>query len=122
MANSAEHAVAGGAVGLGMYLALCRYYKRQPKLGEALICTGVAIVTAGVPDLIEPALHPHHRQFAHSVTAGGLVTKLALAKCGIENELWDEFQKILAAAAVAGYVSHLVLDGCTPHGLPLLGK
>jgi membrane-bound metal-dependent hydrolase YbcI (DUF457 family) len=99
---------------------LCRHYEHEPKLGECLLCVGVGLITAGVPDIVEPAIYPCHRQLAHSVTAGGLMTKIAMEKCGGENG-WD-FQNVLLTVAIAGYVSHLVLDGCTPRGLPLLGS
>ena len=100
---------------------MCRYYKRRPDFGELLVCAGLALVAGAAPDLFEPAAHPHHRQLAHSVAAGGVLTKFAFDKCGFLNCEWDEFAKIAMAAGIAGYISHLVADACTPCGLPLLG-
>src|SRR2546421_4330066 len=109
MANAAEHGGVGAAAGGVAYLAMCKYYNRQPTFGEFLLCVGVGLVAAAVPDLVEPALHPHHRQLAHSFTTGGLLLKFATEKCSSACE-WDEFQKILLTAASAGYLSHLALD------------
>jgi hypothetical protein len=100
---------------------MCRYYNRRVDLGELLLCAGAGLLSGGVPDVLEPALHPHHRQLAHSVTVGGLLAKFGVERCSFKNGEWDQFHKILAAALIAGYISHLVADGCTPRGLPLLG-
>lgn len=122
MANLKEHAGWGFGSGIVTYAVMCRYYKRPFDFGEMLVCAVVATVTGLVPDVVEPALDPNHRSFAHSVTAGSGIVGLAMSSCGVENKNWDEWYKILGAAATAGYISHLVLDGCTPRGLPLLSK
>lgn len=122
MPNAAQHGLIGAAAGGATYVLMCRYYKRQLDFGEFLVCAGAGLLSAAVPDLLEPALHPHHRQLAHSVTTGGLLAKYASIMCCAENGTWDEFRKILVASAIGGYISHLVADGCTPRGLPLLGK
>jgi len=82
-------------------------------------CAAVGTVTALVPDVIEPALTPNHRGLAHSVATGSALLRLAYELSCAENQAWEEFQKILFASAAAGYVSHLVADGCTPQRLPL---
>jgi inner membrane protein len=119
LANASQHAVIGGMAGGSTYVAMCSYYKRQARLDELLICIGVGVATAAVPDLLEPALHPHHRQIAHSFTTGGVLAKLATEKCFTNCE-WDQLQKIVLAAAIAGYLSHLVADACTPRCLPII--
>lgn len=77
-------------------------------------CGAVAGAAALVPDLLEPAINPHHRKFCHSVVFGGLVVWMCFGahtqKCGIE------VRKLLAAAAV-GYASHLVADALTPRSI-----
>src|SRR5207248_11091325 len=104
MANAAQHATIGILAGAGTYLAMCSYYNRQPSFGEFLLCAGVGLFTGGVPDRLEPAVHSHHRQLAHSFSVGGLLAKFASEKCGADCE-WDQFQKILLAVGVAGYLS-----------------
>jgi hypothetical protein len=71
MANAKQHAVIAAIAGGGTYLAMCRFHERPLDFGELLVCAGLAIVAGTAPDLLEPATHPHHRQLAHSVTAGG---------------------------------------------------
>jgi membrane-bound metal-dependent hydrolase YbcI (DUF457 family) len=120
MANAKEHAVIAVIAGGSTYLGLCSYYKRQPSLGEFLVCAGLAPVAGAAPDLLEPAIHPHHRQLAHSFTVGGALAKFAIEKCGNGNCEWEEFSKIAMACGAAGYLSHLVADACTPRCLPLV--
>lgn len=77
MANAADHALYGGLAGGITYLVMCQYYERDPDLLELLMCAGAAVLSGGLPDIIEPAIHPHHRQFAHSFTTGGILLRLA---------------------------------------------
>lgn len=121
MANAAQHGLIGTATGVGTYLFMCRRLARKVDFGEMLLCAGLGLITSAVPDIVEPALHSHHRQFFHSVTAGSVLTGFALNRCSHNNELWDDFTKILAAVAVTSYLSHLVADLSTPRGLPVLG-
>jgi inner membrane protein len=120
VASAKGHAVIAVIAGGGTYLAMCKYYRRQPSFGEFLVCAGFALVAGAAPDLLEPATHPHHRQLAHSFTAGGLLAKFALDKCSFGNCEWDQFAKIAMASGIAGYLSHLVADACTPRCLPLI--
>ena len=120
MANAREHSAYGGLAGGVTYLVMCRYYNRQPELGELLLSAGAGLLAAGVPDFIEPAINPHHRQFAHSFTAGSLILRFANDQCVVENGGLTPYQKILMAAGIAGYLSHLLADACTPTCLPLI--
>lgn len=122
MPNLKQHLAIGAVAGAGTYLAMCHYYERKPCWGEALTCVGVGLVGGALPDALEPAVHPNHRAICHSLALGTGMTKIALAKCSRANGVWDEFDKILVAVAVVSYLSHLVADGCTPKGLPILHK
>jgi hypothetical protein len=99
-----------------------------------------------LPDIFEPATSPHHRQFCHAVIPAGTVAMIAregiaAAVQGLlrwaeqvpavdpENPQtihWERYARFFIAGFVkgvpAGYLSHLVLDGCTPFGLPLIGE
>ena len=121
MPNAAQHGAIGAAAGAATYLGMSKFYNRPVDLGELLLCAGAATLAAALPDLFEPAFCPNHRQFAHSITAIGLLAKFAYEKCGRKCE-WEAFQKIFWACIVAGYVSHLVADALTPRGLPVVGK
>jgi len=50
-----------------------------------------------------------HRGITHSIAA----TLLVWAVCALFS------QPLISAAVVGGYASHLLLDGCTPAGVPL---
>lgn len=83
----------------------------------------LADVSSTLPDLIEPACHPNHRQFFHSITF------LAIVGVGLHKlftwEPEDEIETTLkwGLVAVAGaYGVHLLMDACTRKSLPLVGK
>ena len=122
MANLKEHAWLGAGTGVLTYILMCRYYDRPFDFGEMLGCAVVSTAAAMVPDILEPALSPNHRNVAHSLVAGSALLSFAKHRCGADNRDWEELQKILWAAATSGYLSHLVADASTPRGLPLLWR
>jgi membrane-bound metal-dependent hydrolase YbcI (DUF457 family) len=67
-----------------------------------------------VPDRLEPATNPNHRQFFHSVLFGSAVLYCAH---GAHSRSWDPEAKILLRAASYAYVSHLMADSLTPKGI-----
>lgn len=76
-----------------------------------------------LPDLIEPATSPHHRQFFHSIVFGGLVGY------GLyETWKWEPattFGKIVRVAGLlagGAYLVHLALDATTKRSLPMVGQ
>jgi membrane-bound metal-dependent hydrolase YbcI (DUF457 family) len=91
--------------------------------GLWIIAASCAGAVAGLaPDLLEPAIHPNHRAFFHSVGVA-----LALGYAG--KKTWDGVKKdgspiepltILVLALASGYGSHLTADFLTPKSLPLL--
>lgn len=119
MADFRQHVWIGAATGALTYAAMCLYFDRQFNLGEMLGCAAVSTAMALVPDIVEPALTPNHRGLAHSLMTGSVLLRVACERCATQNRHWEEFQKILFASAAAGYLSHLVADGCTPRSLPL---
>ena len=120
MSNLGTHLAIGAGSGAGTYLLMCKYYGRKPDLGEALVSTGIGMLAAAAPDVLEPAVSPNHRAFGHSLTLGAGLVRLALTQCSKESGSWQEIEKILLAVALVSYLSRLVADGCTPRGLPLL--
>lgn len=120
MANAAGHALYGGLSGAATYLIMRQSYDRQPDFGEFLLCVGMGILGGAAPDVIEPADHPHHRKTAHSFGAAWLLLKLGNHQCGVDNNQLTEFEKMLLASGIAGYMNHLVADGFTPRSLPLI--
>src|SRR5271168_5125752 len=122
MARMTEHVWIGAGAGVLTYIAMCAYYDHPFDFGELLGCAVVSTAAAIVPDIIEPALNPHHRSIAHSLAAGCTLLHFGADRCFASNRDWEELQKMLYASATAGYLSHLVADGCTPKGLPLLSN
>lgn len=88
---------------------------------ETVIATITAFASGSLPDLIEPALHPNHRQFFHSIAFG-----LGVAYGAYKVYQWepkDEFdrwmRRILLAVATT-YIIHLIADSTTPKSIPLI--
>lgn len=119
MANGADHIAAGALTGV----ALAWYDQRQGEVVNPLLAIGVSTVFSKLPDWIEPATNPHHRQFFHSISF------LAMLGYGLKKTYnWkpenksSQILRFLTLCAGAGYISHLLLDASTPRSLPILGK
>lgn len=84
---------------------------------------GFAALCATLPDLIEPATSPHHRQFFHSLTfaafLGAGLHQLWKYQPKSQLELWTRRAGLIAGGS---YLVHLALDSTTPMGLPLVGR
>ena len=78
-----------------------------------------AVIGVLLPDIIEPATSPHHRQFFHSIVLAGLLitffVMLNNKTISIEN---DDVRRILNNLGI-GYGVHMVQDAETPMGLPV---
>lgn len=108
MSNRRTHLFVGALVG-SIGAALHPRLAGVP-LGQKLLVGGsLGAAGALLPDLLEPADSPFHRDLAHSAVSLGVSTKLGFMKDA-------PFLSLLAL----GYASHLVLDSGTPAGLPLL--
>lgn len=83
----------------------------------------LAALCTNLPDILEPAIHPHHRQFFHSVTFAALIfggmCKLYQWEPQTEGEKLLKFCLLVAGGS---YLIHLAMDACTRRSLPLLGK
>lgn len=91
--------------------------------GKPILDASIAALATNLPDLLEPAIHPHHRQFFHSLACGGLVAYagIKLYEWNPEGE-WQKGLRQLLLIGSAGYLIHLLADSLTPRGLPLIGK
>lgn len=150
MSNRQTHVTIGTLAGCGV--AAYRVCEQEP-LNMLLEVIGGSIggyIGGRLPDVIEPASYPGHRQLAHSA-ATSTVIGIGSYKLLEQWEDWcrsraeryrrereqgvlsgfDEFLYILAEIMLhiatgtlsglgAGYFSHLVLDGGTSAGLPIL--
>ncbi|MDX2142028.1 MAG: metal-dependent hydrolase [Rhodospirillaceae bacterium] len=83
----------------------------------------VAALSANLPDIIEPALNPHHRQFFHSV-----VFLLTLSVGLYQLYQWkpetivEQIIRGMGLAIGSAYIVHLLADSLTKRSLPLVGK
>lgn len=119
MSNAGTHLVAAAATGMS-FVALEHATDAKSKSNPAL---AIALASLGgkLPDILEPAVHPHHRKFFHSIAV------LASIGWGVKKAYqWDvgtPLEKLARLAIIfggVGYLSHLVLDASTPMGIPII--
>ncbi len=120
MPNANEHRVKAG-IAVGLAVAALDQDDDQNMLPSALIASGIAYATGTLPDIIEPATNPNHRQFFHSWPVFGLVGY------GIyKNWQWEPKTKLQNTLKIIGYgiggayAVHLMMDSRTPKGLPII--
>lgn len=119
--NGPAHQLVAG-VATSVFLA---ERERQAGLQTAqplLAGTAAAFLTK-LPDILEPATSPNHRQFFHSVAFAALlgVALNELNKRQPESA-GGEFLKALGQVAIPAYLIHLFLDSLTAKSLPLIGR
>lgn len=73
--------------------------------------------------MLEPASHPNHRQFFHSLAFAGVLGMAAHKLYTWEpDNSFDEATRFVLLVGVGAYLIHLLLDAGTPKSLPLIGK
>jgi membrane-bound metal-dependent hydrolase YbcI (DUF457 family) len=93
----------------------------RPVDGSALAMGAAAACFPSLPDLVEPAVHPNHRRFFHSVTFATVVG-YAMHRA----YKWETRRPLERAARIAlviggaAYLAHLVRDAFTIKSLPLI--
>lgn len=110
------------AVAIGGWIAQLEV-KEGKKTMAPLGGAALAAICTNLPDMLEPAIHPHHRQFFHSLAFVGI---LGLGMCRLyewdtKTELERQMRFCLLVAG-GSYLIHLAMDACTSRSLPLLGK
>lgn len=119
MANGKTHMMAGGAVGLGLYVAHHKFIHNNELTLNGIVgsfCFGA--ISGAMADKLEPATSPYHRQFFHSITFAAIAFFGKERVCQSLNLTEDE-QRYLDWF-IASYGSHLFLDAQTPMGLPII--
>jgi hypothetical protein len=130
MANFKQHKETGAEIGAVAGMLTCInhqfvYPKTYPyyqfNWGQVFVSgiIGYGLGTLGgiLPDVFEPATHPHHRKSLHSITAGTTIV-MGLKKLNESNISVGE--KVFVNSIGASYLSHLLLDSNTAKGLPLI--
>lgn len=120
--NGPTHKLVAGAA---IFVAMANEEQKSQKPPTARPILGgvVGALSASLPDLIEPATTPNHRQFFHSILFGAVV-----GACLYELHKWkpdDELQrlvKLILNCAGAAYLLHLLADATTKKSLPLVGR
>jgi hypothetical protein len=114
MPNHDEHAKAAAIVGAVFEFFHAAHHGRPVTPKNLLIAAGAGYLGSRAPDVIEPPVHPHHRDLAHSVTVGAGVV-YAVTQVDGDSEL-----DVAKRAFGVGYATHLVQDAETPRSIPLL--
>jgi len=152
MPNRETHGWIGAGLGLTAGVILSDNLPTEARWIYSL-AAGVGGTFGGVmPDVLEPAIHAHHRDVCHSVAAGSGLSLGGLgAASSSAKELRGEAAGFRAmrlalpegdhrrtsmaarefliyallgfsAGFVAGYLSHLVADAATPRGIPVVAR
>jgi len=118
--NGKQHMLLGGAIGFCGYI-LYRWLEEKPIDLLELILFSIGGAIAGIlPDIMEPATNPNHRSFFHSVTAFSIIAAGNNLAWDQNNQTLTNDQKAAILIMSAAYCSHLVTDGLTSKGLPIL--
>lgn len=135
MPNGNIHNTAGAILGTSIYLTIQdnSTEKRNVDLGELFLFSGIGLSTARIPDIIEPATNPNHRDFFHSLVFAGIMgyvgvkalqdfqtRRLERRASGIEKWSKYEYVDIAIMIAAGSILLHIVMDGFTPKGLPFI--
>lgn len=121
MANAIAHR-------LGAAVTLAAVAGRQEKNGNSTATKPVAAAAIGalcgtLPDLLEPACNPNHRQFFHSLACAGIVGAACYRLHQWEPQTsGEEIVRFLLLGIGGAFLIHLAMDAFSPKRLPLIGK
>ncbi len=149
MPGRAVHTMAGAGVGAGLGVLVVGPAPDHQMRQMAVFSTLGGALGGAMPDLLEPATSPNHRDVCHGLIftaavcfglyalwAGTCRTRAAAcderaaslelgSDARYHEEARADFWRALGALALgfaAGYASHVALDGGTPDGIPLLAR
>jgi len=121
MPNATAHRV-GAALVVG---GVAAFHESQAgdATGKPLAAGLLAALCGTLPDILEPATHPNHRQFCHSwvfmALLGGGLHKLYQWQ---PDTPWQEVLRWVGLVGGGSYLVHLAMDSTTSKSLPLLGR
>ena len=120
MPNANTHMLVGAGVGISTALL---DKNKHPVSHHIVIAPVVGAFMGRLPDIIEPANHPNHRQFFHSVGIISIFSYgLIKAYQWSPDDTFDKFIRGLLLIGGAAYLCHLFCDASTPKSLPLIGN
>jgi len=121
MSNGATHQLVAAA-GIGVILGHLEGTNKEPS-PKPLIGAGLAALLTNLPDLLEPALHPQHRQFFHRVAFVGLIGLAGYKLYTWEpDDDWERVLRFLLLVGCGAVLVHLAVDALTKRSLPWVGK
>lgn len=116
MPNALPHRLGAAAV---MAIAVSSREEPDPSKQAVAACGGALFGT--LPDLLEPASNPRHRQFFHSLACAALVGYACHRLYHWQPEtVSDQFVRGALLIAGGSFLTHLAMDAFSPQGLPLL--
>jgi len=119
--NAPEHRIIS-ALALTVVGASLSPNEREVVGHAAVGCAG-GYCFGTLPDLVEPAVTPNHRQFFHSVVfAGALGYGLYRLYRWEPTTAEGKVLRLLGLVAGGAYLVHLALDATTKRSLPLVGR
>jgi len=121
VSSGTEHRIAAAAC---LFCAAAVDWKPEDHwLKQPLAAAAVGAGCGTLPDILEPALHPNHRQFYHSV-AFAMLLGVGLYKTYCWQPASTSGQLVRSALLIGGtaYLVHLIMDATTQKSLPLLGR
>ena len=135
MPNGTTHLLAGAICGalVSPVIQNSLHEKEKVEFGHLMLSAGTGVISGRIPDIIEPPINPNHRAFFHSFTFG-LILGFGM------KELWKTIKakamvrKVQGNPSVSGteillglffvvllvILLHLVMDGFTKRGLPII--
>ncbi len=120
MACAIEHAQFN-FVAVACACAVVRDREGRPADVTPFAMGAAAACLPSLPDVIEPALHPNHRKFFHSVTVfAALGYGLHRLYQWETEDDWQRLARMVGLIAGAAYLAHLTRDAFTAKSLPLI--
>jgi hypothetical protein len=135
MPNRNVHKSAGAILGPLVYLTIQNNLQQKEKvaLGELLLSYGIGLSTSRIPDILEPAIHPNHRAFYHSLTFAGITGFVGFKALQDLNvhwferkalgiQQWSKFEilDVIIVIGAGSILLHLIMDGFTKKGLNII--
>ena len=121
MPRAAEHRLINFAA-TAIFLASKAEDERRG-LKHPLVGGAVSALCATFPDVLEPPIHPHHRQMFHSLVFASAVGYGVYRVYHWKPQDWvEELIRLAVLFGGSAYLLHLAADLCTTRSLPLAGK
>lgn len=120
--RAAAHVAISGLSALAV-VSLVKHHRPEARLPHPVFAAVVAAIASGLPDALEPASSPHHRQFCHSAAFAALVTTgMKELYHWVPATPGEAFIRDVLLSIGFGYIMHLGADATTAMGLPFLGR